>query len=106
MSDKVTTLSDADFQDFVSKGGVALVDFWAPWCGPCKRVAPVVEQLAEEMPDVRFAKLNTDENQDTPSSFGVMSIPTLIVFKDGRKVDQVIGAVPKDTLVAALKKHV
>lgn len=101
----VAQVTDADFEHFTKQDGVVLVDFWAPWCGPCKRIGPIVEELAGEMAGVRFGKLNTDENQNTAVTQGVMSIPTLMIYKDGQKVDQVIGAVPKDALAGALKKH-
>ncbi len=101
----VATVTDSDFEDFTKQDGVVLVDFWAPWCGPCKRIGPVIEALATEMEDVRFGKLNTDENQATAAGQGVMSIPTLLIYKDGNKVDQIVGAVPRETLVSALKKH-
>ncbi len=101
----VATVTDADFESFTQQDGIVLVDFWAPWCGPCKRIGPIVEELAGEMTDVKFGKLNTDENQGTAVAQGVMSIPTLMIYKDGEKVDQVIGAVPKDALEGALKKH-
>lgn len=105
MSGNVETVTDDNFKEFTKKDGVVLVDFWAPWCGPCKRVAPMIEELSSEMTDVTFGKLNTDENQDSAGSEGVMSIPTLMIYKDGEKVDQVVGAVPKDQLAATLKKH-
>jgi thioredoxin 1 len=105
MSGNVSTVTDADFQKFTSTPGVSLIDFWAPWCGPCRRVAPVIEALSQEMPNVRFGKLNTDENQMTAVKNGVMSIPTLMIYKNGQKVDQIVGAVPKEMLVASLKKH-
>ena len=105
MSGMVSTVTDADFSKFTGQQGVVLIDFWAPWCGPCKRIGPVIEQLSTEMPDVKFGKLNTDENQMTAAKNGVMSIPTLMVYKNGQKVDQIVGAVPKDMLVSALKKH-
>lgn len=105
MSGSVHTVTDSTFQQFTSQPGVVLVDFWAPWCGPCKRIGPVIEQLSTEMPAVKFGKLNTDENQVTASRNGVMSIPTLMVYKNGQKVDQIVGAVPKETLVASLKRH-
>ena len=105
MGGNVATVTDADFQSFTTQPGVVLIDFWAPWCNPCRRVAPVVEQLSQEMPNVHFGKLNTDENQMTAVRNGVMSIPTLMIYKDGRKVDQVVGAVPKEMLASSLKKH-
>jgi thioredoxin 1 len=105
MAGSVHTVTDADFPQFTGQQGVVLVDFWAPWCGPCRRIAPIVEQLSGEMPNVKFGKLNTDENQMTSVKNGVMSIPTLMVYKNGQKVDQIVGAVPKDMLVSSLKKH-
>lgn len=105
MAAGVHTVTDGDFTQFTSQQGVVLVDFWAPWCGPCRRIGPIVEQLSTEMPSVKFGKLNTDENQMTSVKNGVMSIPTLMVYKNGQKVDQIVGAVPKETLVASLKKH-
>ena len=101
----VNTITDADFQQFTRQSGVVLVDFWAPWCGPCKRIGPIIEELATEMTDVHFGKLNTDEHGATAGEEGVMSIPTLMIYKNGEKVDQIIGAVPKEALVNSLQKH-
>lgn len=99
---------NATDQTFASETGegVVLADFWAPWCGPCKMIAPVLEELDSEMGDkVKVVKLDVDENQETAGKFGVMSIPTLMVFKDGEKVDQVVGFQAKEALVELLNKH-
>jgi len=96
----VTDLSDQEFDDKVLKSTLpVMVDLWAPWCGPCRMVAPVVEKLAEKYDQkVKFYKLNVDDNPQTASRYRVMSIPTLLFFKGGKVVDTVIGAVPERTL--------
>jgi thioredoxin 1 len=96
----VIELTDTTFETEVTMGkGVTVVDFWAPWCGPCRMVAPIIEELAEEYEgEVRFAKLNVDENQATAGQFGVRSIPTIGFFKNGQAVGAVVGAYPKDAL--------
>ena len=93
MSD-VKTLTDATFDDEVSKSATpVIVDFWAPWCGPCRMVGPVIDQIAEEHADkVSIGKLNVDENPGTAGKYGIMSIPTIILFKDGQPAKKVIGA--------------
>ncbi|MDG5786927.1 thioredoxin [Evansella sp. AB-P1] len=102
----IVNVTDQNFSNETSQG-VVLVDFWAPWCGPCKMIAPVLEELDSEMGDkVKIAKLDVDENQETAGKFGVMSIPTLLVLKDGEVVDQVVGFQPKEQLATLLNKHV
>ena len=100
--------TDATFDQEVLKADVpVLVDFWAPWCGPCRMIAPVVEEIANEYNGkLKVVKLNTDENQDTAVKYGIRSIPTLGIFKDGKVVDSVIGAVPKKFLEDKLKAHI
>ncbi|MGN1189767.1 MAG: thioredoxin [Candidatus Ornithospirochaeta sp.] len=79
-----------------------LVDFWAPWCGPCRMLAPIVEEIANERSDVKVVKINVDENQDLAMEFGVMSIPTLVVIKEGKIVNQAVGARPKAQILSML----
>src|SRR5947208_12481712 len=97
MAGTLSEVSDSNFQaEVIESDGPVLVDFWAPWCGPCRVVAPVLEEIAAERPDLRIVKLNIDENQQTAANFQVLSIPTLILFKGGQAVKTVIGAYPKD----------
>jgi len=100
MSDKVKEVTDASFQTEVLGSQVpVVVDFWAPWCGPCKMVGPIVEQLAEEYAGkIAFAKMNTDDNPATPTKLGIRGIPTLIVYKDGQEVERLAGYAPKPVL--------
>lgn len=102
----IVQVSDQTFKGEVEGQGTVLVDFWAPWCGPCKMIAPVLEELDQELGNrVKIAKLNVDDNPDSAARFGVMSIPTLIVFKDGQPVDKVVGFQPKDALKSVLSRH-
>jgi len=106
MSGKIVEVTDANFEEEILKSTVpALVDFWAPWCGPCKSIAPVIEELAADYGEkMKFAKLNVDDNPKTPSKYDVRGIPNLVIFKSGEVVEQIVGAVPKDQLVEAIDK--
>ena len=100
-------VTDSSFDQDVIKSEIpVLVDFWAPWCGPCRMVAPVVEEVSQQYEgQVKVVKVNTDENPNVASKYGIRSIPTLMIFKDGQRVDMVVGAVPKTTLANTLEKH-
>jgi thioredoxin 1 len=104
MAANLDAVTDSNFQAEVIESDVpVLVDFWAPWCGPCRVVAPVLEQIAIERDDLRIVKLNVDENQQTAASFEVLSIPTMILFRNGQVVKKVIGAYPRKKLEAELE---
>ncbi len=100
-------VTDTNFEEEIEKyAGLAVVDFWATWCGPCRMIAPILDQLATEYSGkAKVAKLDVDTNQQTAMRFGVRSIPTVLFFKDGKLVDQVIGAVPKSKLESKFKEH-
>ncbi len=100
-------VTDSSFKQEVLDSEVpVLVDFWAPWCGPCRMVAPVVDEIAQQYDgQIKVVKLNTDENPNIASQYGIRSIPTLMIFKGGQKVDMVVGAVPKTTLSNTLEKY-
>ena len=97
-------LSDADFAPKIQSGKY-VVDFWAAWCGPCRMIAPVIEQLASERGDIRFGKLNVDENPRTSAAFGVQGIPLLIFFNDGQERGRVVGAVPRGKIEQAIQQY-
>ncbi|MGE4425073.1 MAG: thioredoxin [Solirubrobacteraceae bacterium] len=98
-------VTDTNFQAEVIESDVpTLVDFWAPWCGPCRKVSPILEQIDGERDDVRVVKLNTDDNQATAAKYGIMSIPTMILFKNGAPAGQIVGAHPKPRLNAEIDR--
>jgi len=97
-------VNDASFEsEVLNESGLVLVDFWAEWCGPCRQMLPVVEEVEKELTSVKFCKVNVDEAPETPGKFGIRGIPTLIVFKDGKQVATKTGALPKSKLVEWLK---
>jgi thioredoxin 1 len=99
-------ITDAVFNESVKKYQMVVIDCWAPWCGPCRMIHPIVEELAKEMQGkIVFGKLNVDENRATAAQFGIMSIPSLLVFKNGELVDRIVGAMPKEMLMAKLNPH-
>jgi thioredoxin 1 len=104
MSELVQHITDAEFQKTVASG-ITLVDFWAPWCGPCRMIAPILDELAGELKDkARIVKINVDENPVVAGQFGIMSIPTLLLFKNGQKVDQKVGGQAKPQLKAFIEQ--
>jgi len=104
-SENIKILSDANFASTVGKG-VSLVDFWAAWCGPCKIQGPIVDEIADEIGDqANICKLDVDQNQQTARKYGIQSIPTLVIFKNGNPVQKFVGVKPKHALVKAIKSH-
>ncbi|WCN38500.1 thioredoxin [Aneurinibacillus uraniidurans] len=102
----IVNVTDNTFQTEVESGGTVLVDFWAPWCGPCKMIAPVLEEIDGEIGGkVKIVKVNVDDNSESAQRFGVMSIPTLMLVKDGQVVDKIVGFQPKENLLNAINKH-
>lgn len=106
-TENVVQVTDADFKQRVVEGqGLTIVDFWAEWCAPCRMIAPILEELAQEYAGkVTIAKLNVDENPQTAARLGIRSIPTLLFFRGGERVDQVIGAVPRGVIQSKIGAH-
>ncbi|MCH4815443.1 MAG: thioredoxin [Saccharolobus sp.] len=99
----VKHLNSKNFDEFITKNEIAVVDFWAEWCAPCFILAPVIEELANDYPKIAFGKLNTEENQDIAMRYGIMSLPTVMFFKNGEPVDQILGAVPREEIEIRLR---
>ncbi len=105
MAEKVLTLTDENFDETVKNNKLVLVDFWAAWCAPCRIIAPVIEEIAKENSGLVVGKLNVDENPKKAAQFQIMSIPNLILFKEGKAVENIIGAVPKQNIMAKVSAH-
>ena len=107
VADNIVQVSDDNFESEVLKSSVpVLIDFWAPWCGPCKLVSPMIDQLAIELRGkVVFGKLNVDENPTVANIFGIQSIPTLIIFRNGEAIDGLMGAIPKQQLISTISRY-
>jgi thioredoxin 1 len=104
MAGAITEVTDSNFQaEVLESSEPVLVDFWAPWCGPCRVIAPALEEITEERDDLRIVKLNVDDNQQTAARYNVLSIPTLILFRNGEVAHQIIGAMPKKRLVQEIE---
>ena len=101
---KTVEITDANFDKFVKEHPKVVVDCWAAWCAPCRMLSPVIEALAEEKTDITFAKLDVDRNRSVPMKYGIMSIPTLLYFKNGELVDKTLGALPKTAIESRLHK--
>jgi thioredoxin 1 len=101
---KPIEVTDQNFDDIIASNPKVVVDCWAAWCAPCRMIAPIIEEMVEEHPEVTFGKLNVDHNKMTPSKYGIMSIPTLLYFKNGTLVDKTLGALPKSAIKTRVAK--
>ena len=105
MAAKTIEVTDGTFEGIIQSDSLTVVDCWAPWCGPCRMIGPVIDALSEEYEGVTFGKLNTDDNFETSRRFQIMAIPTLLFFKKGQLVERITGVVPKEQIVGVIKKH-
>ncbi len=101
----VKEITDATFTEETSKG-LVIIDFWAEWCGPCRILSPIIEELSNEMKNIQFKKINVDENPEVANSLGITAIPTLVIYKDGHPIDKIIGLLPKDHLKKIIQKYI
>jgi len=106
MPDKPIKISDADLDQYIKKYDLVVIDCWAPWCGPCRMIHPIIDELSKEKQgEIVFGKLNVDENQQTAMKYQIMSIPSLLVFKEGKLVDTIVGAMPKEVLKPKIERY-
>ena len=104
--DRPVNLSDTTFKEFIQKYPLVVIDCWAPWCGPCRILSPIIDEIARDyVGKIAFGKLNVDENPKVAMEYGIMSIPTLLIFKNGRLVDQIVGAMPRRMLEPRITRH-
>lgn len=102
----VVEINSENFIDVINSGSVTVVDFFANWCGPCRKMAPLLEEVETELTNVKFAKINTDENIEMAKKYQVSGLPTLMVFKNGEAVERIVGLMPKNSIITNIEKHI